>query len=910
MKTIIASSHLSAVNGKMRNLRNVFAMALLCSLANGNVSAQDNSAWMSGVADNTFVSQLSIPGVHDAGTGHGFTTLHSIPGEEFARTQDKTLTEMWNSGIRAFDLRPSVDGSDLRICHGYINTNLMFSTAISTLCNLLDQHPTETAIVIIRHESEGDSGSGNWNNLIKSKLSSSPASSHTVNFVPNIKMKEARGKLIVLSRDEYDTNPIGGFISGWGSSANFSQQQGGHIRGIGNNCSVFIQDFYDVSASGATATKTASIQRMLQFSCSENKDAKRWVINHTSGYTKTFLGIVTSDGYRDNAKNQNPVVINYLNSHTGSTGLVLMDYGGVDNSDGYNTKGQALTNALINNNFREGPNDPYFRALPTVTLNKNYSVFTEVNGTKYYLTTSGTLTSNRSDAGVFTLKAGNSNGGEYGDSFFFEWTSGSTVYHFTNPNQNTGGNGTFASNNSLVPVSGDSYNRIWESQILLLGSNGKYAIRATNAPATGNNWNLYAANTYWSVKNSNSNPPTAGYVFGTPDYRWQFTVITDPAQLSNNKLYTIKTSRGYLTLNNAQNQLVSSHKNNGGTVNPDAATDNASRQFGILKIDGLWYIYSPKIQKFARYDCENIKFYADRGTALTFTYDGIDNAEGSNLRLRIPYMGSRGEASYLKPQFINNNNGGGIVLRNYITPDAGNTFIIEEVDGATLNYNEAMNVFNGPSAFFDTSKLYRIASDRVSQLAVDDVNAGTPYIVGTKSGVTNCQPNASSAQKNFVFVKNNGKYRIYHPASGKYVAKLGLSDSGNQIVKLVSSQSEAASIDFLKINNSSYPYVFYVVDTGCLWNSQGTGSIPGKVLLSLWNSAYDQGNCYKLETAGNWNGVKEAVDLFGDDEDGISTVEGGKQGAEVWYDLNGRKLSGGPTQKGVYINNGKKVAVR
>ena len=122
---------------------------------------------------------------------------------------------------------------------------------------------------------------------------------------------------------------------------------------------------------------------------------------------------------------------------------------------------------------------------------------------------------------------GNSNGGEYGDSFFFEFTVGTTNYHFTNPNQNTGGNGTFASNDNLEPICGYSWNRIWDSQVLMQNSSGKYAIRATNAPATGSNWNLYAANTYWSVKNSGSNPPIAGYVMGVPDYRWQFSVASN-----------------------------------------------------------------------------------------------------------------------------------------------------------------------------------------------------------------------------------------------------------------------------------------------------------------------------------------------------------------------------------------------
>jgi hypothetical protein len=30
----------------------------------------------------------------------------------------------------------------------------------------------------------------------------------------------------------------------------------------------------------------------------------------------------------------------------------------------------------------------------------------------------------------------------------------------------------------------------------------------------------------------------------------------------------------------------------------------------------------------------------------------------------------------------------------------------------------------------------------------------------------------------------------------------------------------------------------------------------------------------------------------------------------AWYDLNGRKLDGKPTQKGIYINGGKKIAIK
>ena len=48
-----------------------------------------------------------------------------------------------------------------------------------------------------------------------------------------------------------------------------------------------------------------------------------------------------------------------------------------------------------------------------------------------------------------------------------------------------------------------------------------------------------------------------------------------------------------------------------------------------------------------------------------------------------------------------------------------------------------------------------------------------------------------------------------------------------------------------------------------------------------------------------------------DDEDptGISELFGIEENG-TWYDLNGRKLSGKPAQKGIYINNGKKTIIK
>jgi hypothetical protein len=50
---------------------------------------------------------------------------------------------------------------------------------------------------------------------------------------------------------------------------------------------------------------------------------------------------------------------------------------------------------------------------------------------------------------------------------------------------------------------------------------------------------------------------------------------------------------------------------------------------------------------------------------------------------------------------------------------------------------------------------------------------------------------------------------------------------------------------------------------------------------------------------------------FGDGEPtAIESVESGELKVESWYTLDGRKLDGEPTEKGVYIVNGKKVAIQ
>lgn len=95
----------------------------------------------------------------------------------------------------------------------------------------------------------------------------------------------------------------------------------------------------------------------------------------------------------------------------------------------------------------------------------------------------------------------------------------------------------------------------------------------------------------------------------------------------------------------------------------------------------------------------------------------------------------------------------------------------------------------------------------------------------------------------------------------------------------------------------------------------GTGSN-----LYYPNAAITIGSCrayFKLNglTADDLpNGINNFVLNFSDEETGIGEIKDDKlkmkNGEDSWYSLDGRKLSGCPTQKGIFIYNGHKVVIK
>ena len=313
--------------------------------------------WITPLDGDIYVSQMSIPGSHDAATGEEMAT---IVGDIFASTQEQTLQTQWDLGVRAFDLRPAIydaiigSTNELWLYHGMTRVSVSWATAMNTLQANLTKNPGEFAIVLFRHEDEGTLGkntnSDDFNTYMTNYINAN--SSWIVDWKPDLTIDECRGKIILSSR--FSGSWSYGCFTGWSHDAAGATTT---LRNANSSKSatMYVQDYYNPSDHD---TKWTSIQKYLDISKTFHTDAAKvnhWMINHCSGY----VGTSTSSTYRSNAAAQNPKLIEYISSDEweGSTGIMLFDYSGASRSNGLLTGnvevyGDVALQAIIDNNYK------------------------------------------------------------------------------------------------------------------------------------------------------------------------------------------------------------------------------------------------------------------------------------------------------------------------------------------------------------------------------------------------------------------------------------------------------------------------------------------------------------------------------------------------------------------------------
>lgn len=309
--------------------------------------------WISKLPDHIFVSQLSIPGTHDAATGNG------VQLAMFAQCQDVSVDKQWEAGIRAFDLRPIVKKDHLHINHGIAETDLRFDDALYLLRDSLKANLGEFAIIHMLYANNYSEEKDTYITMLSELLSREDLKDYFIDFRRDLTVGDMRGKILILSRDKYANTPFtGGFLQNWCGHVDWAAQTGCYITGPGsgadNRSKLYVQDYSNTNKEDGGITKKINAAiKMLDFSTKHSTKEKTditWVFNFASSYPGD---ISTADGYRGNAAETNAAIIDYLQTHpAGPTGIVLMDYACVDVSKDHATRGKELTDTLIANNFK------------------------------------------------------------------------------------------------------------------------------------------------------------------------------------------------------------------------------------------------------------------------------------------------------------------------------------------------------------------------------------------------------------------------------------------------------------------------------------------------------------------------------------------------------------------------------
>lgn len=186
----------------------------------------DASRWMDQLADTVKFKALSIPG-----TGGTFSYNYSSSNPGWYKQQTVDFETQWKLGIRAFEIvsdRPSSSSTSLGDQYVKCNKVSMGVTVSKVLTDLLAKvkgtvtdpvtneviyNPTETAVLILTYQPEGNSPNRNgatyasslkelYNDLSKDQQE------QIIQYTPALTLAEARGKVMIFcrinQRDEKD----------------------------------------------------------------------------------------------------------------------------------------------------------------------------------------------------------------------------------------------------------------------------------------------------------------------------------------------------------------------------------------------------------------------------------------------------------------------------------------------------------------------------------------------------------------------------------------------------------------------------------------------------------------------------------------------------------------------------------
>ena len=354
----------------------------------------------------------------------------------------------------------------------------------------------------------------------------------------------------------------------------------------------------------------------------------------------------------------------------------------------------------------------------------------------------------------------------------------------------------------------------------------------------------------------------------------QAQTVTDLSQLSNDKVYTLRSERAFLLYSDKlPGEICSSTGKVVGTVTRNNA--DPAQLFRIEKNGSNYYLYSVGAEK---YVSSNGSFTATATSAL-----GLQNVSGSYpWKLTI---GGNGMNSQVSGQMD-----AGITVNSWTTTDAGNRYIIEEGVAPSSDFSvsvlgtddaaagvviDGKEYKNGDTFSVDfTLKRSHLKANAVEgKIAVANIDGSVVYVSyfdadtkfytirGGHGGYVSLNPeyleggnmlltNTNTPRDNqgiWAFVKDGAAYRIYNYSTGltKVVGSTG--SEANARTTMVAPENTSYTTKFdgiIKLGSTEPSYIKKSGTNNDYWNKRGN-------YLALWNSSAatnnDTGSQFFLE---------------------------------------------------------------
>ncbi len=189
----------------------ILAIFVVCVVVSGQYFPKDtdikdykNTSWLGYIKDDALVSNIALPGSHDAG---------SYNMSYLGRTQGYSIQTQLDMGTRYFDLRVNKTDKGYFMFHGPFNGE-NFVDVLSALTNFITANRSETLILDFQHFN-GDSEQDVLNMVKEALVVTNLVVRNTsdksdLEFISTLTLGEARGKCVILFGgnedivDEYD----------------------------------------------------------------------------------------------------------------------------------------------------------------------------------------------------------------------------------------------------------------------------------------------------------------------------------------------------------------------------------------------------------------------------------------------------------------------------------------------------------------------------------------------------------------------------------------------------------------------------------------------------------------------------------------------------------------------------------